>query len=223
MFEALDRGMSASRAFSHPLLAAMRSDESSPDGVRGFAVQWYKAATAHKKAFPGLVYNIKDDEVRLGLIDILHEEYGFGELANVHARLLGRFLVALGIDTCDADRADAAKGVAYFSTEVDKAWVSAHPDFAYGVHYALEFLAANMHKAFYANVSRLGLADDAVIYFKLHSTVEVEHAAKARRGLELLGTDDETRKRLADGVERGTQLVESLLDGLEEAYRGTLH
>jgi pyrroloquinoline quinone (PQQ) biosynthesis protein C len=215
--------MAASRAYRHPLLDAMRSDLSTQDTARQFAVQWYKAATAHKKSFPGLVYNVKNDEVRLGLIDILYEEYGFGELDKVHARLLEGFLEALGLSAEDANAANSADGVAYFSHHVDECWLKADADFAYGVHYALEFLAANMHKAFYANVARLGLSEEAICYFKLHSTVEEEHAEKAHKGLTILANNEQAIERLSAGMKRGTHLVEVLLDGLQQAYDKKLH
>jgi pyrroloquinoline quinone (PQQ) biosynthesis protein C len=215
--------MRSSRAYEHPLLEALRSVPVSPERAERFAVQWYKAATAHKKAFPGLIYNMEDDEVRLGLIDILDEEYGYGELDNVHARLLGRFVAALGLDQSAVDSAERTAGVERFATEVDELWLRADPRVAYGVHFALEYLAANMHKAFYAGVSRLGLPDEAVIYFKLHSTVEEEHAAKAQTGLLKLAVDPQAEAELMDGIRKGTELVEALLDGLEEAYRGPMH
>lgn len=212
--------MASSRAYTHPLLHQMRTDAPDVESAKRFAVQWYKAATAHKKAFPGLVYNIKHDEVRLGLIDILNEEYGYGELDMVHARVLRRFLEALGISDEEAEADETVAGVDYFSHHVDKAWLKSDPDFAYGVHYALEFLAANMHQAFYANVAQLGLPEESIAYFKIHSTAEIEHAEKARQGLRLLATDSESEARLIAGMIHGTELVERLLDGLEIAYSG---
>lgn len=215
--------IATSRAYAHPFLAELRSVTADREAARRFAVQWYKAATAHKKSFPGLVYNVQNDEIRLSLIDILNEEYGFGELDQVHARVLWRFLEALGISLEDVEAEAAEEGVAYFSRHVDEAWLNSDPDFAYGVHYALEFLAANMHKAFYANVARLGLPEEAIAYFRIHSVAEVEHAEKARRGLSLLGTDGETQERVAAGMALGTELVEKLLDGLAAAYSGRVH
>ena len=221
--EAATGTMAESRAFTHNLLERMRTDRACVESAKRFAVQWFKAATAHKKAFPGLVYNVKDDEVRLGLIDILNEEYGFGELDMVHARVLYRFLQALGISVEEAEASETADGVDYFSRHVDAAWLKSDPDFAYGVHYALEFLAANMHQAFYVNVAKLGLPEDSIAYFKIHSTAEIEHAEKARQGLKVLARDSESEARLVAGMEHGTELVERLLDGLEVAYTGKLH
>lgn len=82
--------MSSSRAYRHPFLNELRSKAMDLEGAKRFAAQWYKAATAHKKAFPGLIYNTPDDRVRLQLIEILREEYGFGAEDRVHARILER-------------------------------------------------------------------------------------------------------------------------------------
>lgn len=215
--------MRVSRAFAHPLLDRLRSEPVDHNSFREFAAQWYQAATAHKKSFPGLIYNMDDDEIRLGLIDILDEEYGYGELDQVHARLLGNFVTAIGLALADVERAERTAGVDRFAREVDDLWLRAEPRVAYGVHFALEYLAANMHKAFYAGVSKLGLPEDSIHYFKLHSTVEEEHAAKAETGLLKLAVDQEAEAALMEGIRKGTELVEALLDGLEEAYKRQLN
>ena len=214
----VDDQMRASRAYQHPFLDQMCTKGMDRQTASRFAVQWFKAATAHKKSFPGLIYNSDNDDIRLGLINILDEEYGFGDPAEIHSRLLGSFLTALGIAPEQAHRAAATPGVTEFGRRVDEYWLGGAPKFAYGVHYALEFLAANMHKAFFSGVSRLGLPDESVRYFRLHSTVEDEHAEKARAGLLLLASEGaDARRVLEDGIRCGTELVGILLDGLEDA------
>jgi pyrroloquinoline quinone (PQQ) biosynthesis protein C len=215
--------MQASRAFRHPFLDQMRGESIDQNAAQRFAIQWYKAATAHKKSFPGLIYNMDDDEIRLGLIEILDEEYGYGEIGQVHARLLGNFVTAIGLDLAQVERAERTAGVDRFAREVDDLWLRAEPRVAYGVHFALEYLAANMHKAFYAGVSKLALPEDSIHYFRLHSTVEEEHAAKAETGLLKLAVNEEAEAALMEGIRKGTELVEALLDGLDEAYKGRLH
>src|SRR4051812_8834531 len=90
-----------SRVCHHPFLQHMTSRNLSDAEVHRFGIQWYKAAAAHKKAFPGLIYNTTNDVVRFDLIKILGDEYGNGQLEQIHAFMLLRFLDSLGYSLSD--------------------------------------------------------------------------------------------------------------------------
>ncbi len=212
-----------SRSFGHPFLASLRAGSMSGPGARAFAVQWYKAATAHKRAFPGLIYNTRDDELRVQLIEILHEEYGFGDSQRVHARILEKFLHALDIDPEATVDMPTDPRVQEFSDRVDELWSRGDYVKAFGVHFALEFLAANMHQAFHTAVQTLGLEPDAIEYFQLHSIAEEEHAKLAERGVGHLCGDEDNQRKLMDGMREGAEVVSILLDGLEESYMKAVH
>jgi pyrroloquinoline quinone (PQQ) biosynthesis protein C len=215
--------MRASKAYSHTFLSQLRSSPMNRRGAEGFAVQWYKAATAHKKAFPGLIYNMPDDRVRLQLIEILREEYGYGEETRVHANILRKFVLGLGLSVEAILSMPSVPGVSAFSHDVDEIWTRGDPIKAFGVHFALEFLAANMHKAFYAGVQTLGLGPDDIEYFQIHSVAEDQHSELAAEGMCYLAMNEANRECLREGVELGSQFVEMLLDGLYEAYRSQIN
>src|SRR5437773_644497 len=88
----------------HRFLTEFERQELGRDELKKFAIQWYKTARAHKQAFPTLIYNTRDDEIRFDLIDILNEEYGDGNRELIHARLLMRFLNALGLSERDVEQ-----------------------------------------------------------------------------------------------------------------------
>src|SRR5437870_221653 len=79
--------MDRSSTINHRFLARFRDETLSRDQLRTFAVLWYKTAREHKLAFPALIWNLPDDDVRFDLIDILREEYGNGDRDMIHARL----------------------------------------------------------------------------------------------------------------------------------------
>lgn len=108
--------------------------------------------------------------------------------------------------------------VVEFSREVDNAWARGEPVRAFGVHFALEFLAANMHKAFFSGVQTLEVGPDDIEYFRIHSTAEDEHSRLAEEGMHYLAREESNAARLSDGVQVGTKLVETLLNGLQRAY-----
>ena len=215
--------MRASAAYSHPFLDELRSTEMTRGAATRFAAQWYQAAIAHKKSFPGLIYNSPDDHVRLQLIEILREEYGFGHKDRIHSRILLKFLKALGLDMAAALATPPESGVDDFAKGVDVAWTQRDPVRAFGVHFALEFLAANMHGAFYAGVQTLGLEPDDIEYFRIHSTAEIEHSRIAEAGMRYLASDPSNAEQLLVGVNEGADLVKTLLDGLEVAYHKSIN
>ena len=209
--------MSNSRAYNHPLLDRLNQMPMAKNEAIRFGVQWYKAATAHKKSFPGLIYNTTNDAIRLQLIRILDEEYGYGEESEIHARLLERFLIGLGIDPARVPGISTNEKVEAFSSGVDNVWLKSDPIKAYGAHFALEYLAAKMHKSFFSSLQDVGLSDTEIRYFQLHSTVEEEHSKIAEVGFTELAKDDASCHKLSEGVMEGVRLVALLLDGLEEA------
>lgn len=209
-----------SRAHNHPFLRELRASGFDRDCARSFAAQWFKAALAHKQSFPGLVYSSTLDEIRLQLIEILREEYGFGEKDQIHSVVLERFLRALGLEAKEVILMPAEPEINAFAKGIDGAWAHGEPVSGFGVHFALEYLAARMHQFFYVAVSTIpGIEQDDIEYFKLHNAVEIQHCSTAMDGIRVLATDPANADRLLNGVRRGIQLVDLLLDGLHRAYR----
>src|SRR5580692_4071383 len=200
----------------HHFLRNMNSKVLSADQVQRFGIQWYKAATAHKKAFPGLIYNTIDDVVRFDLIHILRDEYGNGNLHSIHASMLLRFLKSLGYSQADIASFPTIAEIQKFSERVDNIWLRQHPVKAFGVHYALEVLAAEMHQSFGRGLRTA--ADSASFdmeYFDYHGVAEIEHADVSDRGLLIYGNEPKNELLLTEGMCLGKELICLLWDGLD--------
>jgi pyrroloquinoline quinone (PQQ) biosynthesis protein C len=210
------------RVCQHRFLVHMSSRALSDDQVRRFGVQWYKAAAAHKKAFPGLIYNTTNDVVRFDLIHILRDEYGNGDVNSIHAFMLLRFLKSLGYSEGDIASYSTIPKVQEFSRLVDEIWLREHPVKAFGVHYALEVLAAKMHQAFGRGL-RTAEASEMfdMEYFDYHAVAEIEHADVSDRGLLIYGELTQNHALLAEGLKQGKDLICLLWDGLDQHVFGS--
>jgi pyrroloquinoline quinone (PQQ) biosynthesis protein C len=213
--------LETTRVCDHPFLRSMNSRTMSDDQVRRFGIQWYKAAAAHKKAFPGLIYNTTNDVVRFDLIHILRDEYGNGDVNSIHGFMLLRFLKSLGYSEADIASYSTIPEVQEFSRLVDDIWLNDHPVRAFGVHYALEVLAAEMHQTFGRGLRTAEKSSTFNMeYFDYHGIAEIEHADISDRGLLIYDEQPQNRDLLTDGLKQGKDLICLLWDGLDKHVFG---
>jgi pyrroloquinoline quinone (PQQ) biosynthesis protein C len=197
----------------HRFLKDFENNYLSKEQLIRFAIQWYKTARAHKEAFPVLIYNTPDDEVRFDLIEILNEEYGGGDREKIHAKLLRRFLTALSISEKNVEDSKTLGSVRNFGEEVLKIWKEGNPVYAFGLHFALEFLASSLHAHFADGLKKYDfLTDYDKAYFNYHKTAEPQHADFSENGMVLYATNQENQALLYEGVEKGIELLMQLWD-----------
>ncbi len=202
---------SRARATAHPFFPKFR-ERKDPGQIRRFAPQWHKAATNHKLAFPSLVFITRNDDTRQGLIQVLYDEYGNGDPTKIHAKLLGRFLAELGTSP-DTDL--ILPEVKQFGDTTLALWKGNDPVLAFGYHYALEYIAMDVHRAFAAGLEGYGFSPEALEYFRYHSTAEEEHEQEACTGFLRYAEDPAARPRLLEGVKIGIQALEQMWDGFD--------
>ena len=200
----IDRG----GVMHHPFLVRFEHEMLDREQLERFAGQWYKTATAHREAFPSLIANIKDDDLRFELIEILNEEYGNGDQARIHARLLERWLRGIGLSVADVDAMEPLPGVKAFSARISEIWKNGEHPLAIGLHFGLEYLAS----AFQPHLSR-GFAkydfltDSEREYFEVHAEAEIRHVAYSENGFLRYADDLEDRLKLVDGIRTAQRLL----------------
>jgi pyrroloquinoline quinone (PQQ) biosynthesis protein C len=208
--------MSASAVMHHKFLGDFETKVLTESQLKRFAIQWYKTARNHKEAFPALVYNTPNDDIRFDLIDILNEEYGNGNREQIHTRLLKRFLTALEISDQDIDEEETLPAVRRFGDEVLRIWKDGHPVYAFGLHFSLEFLAASLHSHFADGLQKYPfLTDYQREYFNYHKTAEQQHADFSENGMLTYASDPEAQALLLEGIDKGIELLGDLWDGFQ--------
>lgn len=213
--------MEKSGVMDHRFLKRFRVDVLSRDQLRTFAVLWYKTARLHKLAFPALIWNVPDDDVRFDLIDILREEYGDGDRSMIHARLLLRFLSALGVTEGDVETAPTPLEIEQFGREVLATWRDAAPAQAFGLHFALEYLASALHVYFADGLLKYDfLTRHDREYFEYHRVAEEQHADHSEAGFLFYAETEDGQALLTRGVEEGLALLRQLWTAFERLIPG---
>jgi pyrroloquinoline quinone (PQQ) biosynthesis protein C len=124
-----------------------------------------------------------------------------------------RFLNALGLSDCDVERTEPLPGVTEFVQEVSRIWRDENPIYAFGLHFALEYLASSLHGHFARGLDKYPfLRDYDKEYFNYHKTAEKIHADFSERGFLQYATDEESRVLLAKGVDKAIELMKLLWD-----------
>jgi pyrroloquinoline quinone (PQQ) biosynthesis protein C len=203
----------------HPFLLRFERTKLSRDRLDEFLTQWYKTSTAHRWAFPSLIANIKDDNVRFNLIDILNEEYGNGQRSRIHVRLLENLLIAAGLEIAEVDRVEPLPSIRSFSSIISDVWSSSEPPKAFGLHFGMEYLASSQQ-----NYCSRGMAQYEFLtaqdreYFDIHAEAEVRHVAYSEDGFCHYAQNLIDREKLVDGV----NLADRLLNAMWSEYETML-
>jgi hypothetical protein len=186
-------------------------------------IQWYKTASAHRRAFPGLIGNIKDDEIRFELIDILYEEYGNGDRTRIHGKLLERLLGALELTLDDVSQEAALPAVSRFDAAISDIWVNGEHPFAFGLHFGLEYLASSQ-QAYCARRMRKYrfLSGHDREYFDLHAEAEIRHVAYSESGFLRYAARPRDRNKLIEGIREANRLLGDLWGAFDQMLFSSL-
>jgi pyrroloquinoline-quinone synthase len=85
-------------ALTHPFLERFGDGDADAEGVRKFAVQYYRHVRVSRLYLAALISNCGHDEsLQLALAEVLMDEYGHLNPEETHPALYRRFLTALGI------------------------------------------------------------------------------------------------------------------------------
>src|SRR5215211_9555375 len=85
-------------ALTHPFLQRFGEGDASEEGVRTFAIQYYRHVRVSRLYLAALISGCREDErLQLALAGILFDEYGHLNPEETHPALYRRFLRALGI------------------------------------------------------------------------------------------------------------------------------
>jgi len=94
----LKREVIGHHALTHPFLERFGEGDADAEGIRTFAIQYYRHVRVSRLYLAALISNCRDDEkLQLALAEVLFDEYGHLDPEETHPALYRRFLEALGI------------------------------------------------------------------------------------------------------------------------------
>lgn len=221
--ESLKREVMGHPSLTHPFLERFATGDADEEGIRSFAVQYYRHVGVSRLYLAALISNCKDDEpLQLSLATVLMDEYGELVPEATHPALYRRFMDALGLSEEEWGEPETLPEIeAYIAVHEG---LTRHPDVRLGLGAmgpASEWpvppiyakLASGLRKA-------AGLEDRDLEIFISHVTMDVEHARIMMDATEPYVRDEEGQRIVREGAMRSLDARSVMLDGLYRAvYR----
>ncbi len=215
--EQLKREVIGHPALTHPFLERFGDGETSPEGVREFAIQYYRHVRVSRLYLAALISGCRDDErLQLALAEILFDEYGHLNPDETHPALYRRFLRALDITE---DEWTAPKTLPEIELYITTHYaLTRNPDIRLGLG-ALGPASEWPVPPIYVRLSEglkkaAGLPDAALEIFTSHVTMDVTHARIMMDAIAPYAEDDEGQRKVREGAMRSLDARSVMLDGL---------
>ena len=219
----LKREVISHPALVHPFLDRFGEGDANEEGVRAFAIQYYRHVRVSRLYLAALISNCGHDEkLQLSLAEILFDEYGHLNPKETHPALYRRFLTALGISEQEWEAPPTIAEI--------QLYVSVHreltrdPDFRLGLG-ALGPASEWPVPPIYVRLSEglrkaTDLPEEALEIFTSHVTMDVTHARIMMDAIVPYVEDEEGQKKVREGVRRSLDARSVMLDGLYKAVYG---
>lgn len=221
--EGLKRAVIGHPALAHPFLERFAGGDADEQGIRVFAVQYYRHVRVSRLYLAALISGCREDEgLQLALAEILMDEYGGLNPAETHPALYRRFLRALGLSEEEWEEPRTLPEIeAYICVHYE---LCRNPDVRYGLG-AMGPASEWPVPPIYARLSdglrkAAGLSDEDLEIFISHVTMDVEHARIMMDATEPYVRDEDGQRKVREGAMRSLDARGVMLDGLYRAvYR----
>jgi pyrroloquinoline-quinone synthase len=207
-------------ALTHPFLGRFGDGDADEEGVRTFAIQYYRHVRVSRLYLAALISNCRDDEgLQLALAGILFDEYGHLDPHETHPALYRRFLRALGISE---DEWEAPRTLPEIELYIETHYaLCRHPDIRLGLGAlgpASEWPVPPVYVRLSEGLKKsAGLSGEALEIFTSHVTMDVEHARVMMEAVAPYAADEEGRRVVREGAMRSLDARSVMLDGLYKA------
>jgi pyrroloquinoline-quinone synthase len=207
-------------ALVHPFLERFGEGDASEEGVRTFAIQYYRHVRVSRLYLAALISNCRDDEgLQLALAGILFDEYGHLNPEETHPALYRRFLRALGVNE---EEWEAPRTLPEIELYIEGHYaLCRHPDIRLGLGAlgpASEWPVPPIYVRLAEGLKKsAGMPEEALEIFTSHVTMDVEHARIMMNAVAPYAEDEEGQGRVREGAVRSLEARSVMLDGLYKA------
>ena len=221
--ERLKREVIGHPALVHPFLERFGEGDASEQGIRLFAIQYYRHVRVSRLYLAALIANCdRDEKLQLALAEILFDEYGHLNPAETHPALYRRFLTALGITEEEWEAPPTIPEI--------QLYISAHreltrdPDIRLGLGAlgpASEWPVPPIYVRLTEGLKKAAdLPHEALEIFTSHVTMDVTHARIMMEAIAPYTETEEGQKEVREGAMRSLDARSVMLDGLYKAVYG---
>src|ERR687890_776503 len=219
----LKRDVIGHPALTHPFLERFAEGDADAEGIRTFAIQYYRHVRVSRLYLAALISNCRDDEgLQLALADVLFDEYGHLNPEETHPALYRRFLKALGISE---EEWGAPRTLPEIELYIESHYaLCRHPDVRLGLGAlgpASEWPVPPIYVRLTEGLKKsAGLPDEALEIFTSHVVMDVEHAHIMMEAVAPYAGGEEGQRRVREGAMRSLDARSVMLDGLYRAVYG---
>jgi pyrroloquinoline-quinone synthase len=221
--EQLKREVIGHPALVHPFLERFGEGDVSEEGVKTFAIQYYRHVRVSRLYLAALISNCGHDEkLQLALAEILFDEYGHLNPDETHPALYRRFLTALDITEEEWEEPPTIPEV--------QLYISAHreltrdPEIRLGLGAmgpASEWPVPPIYVRLTEGLKKaMELSDEALEIFTSHVTMDVTHARIMMDAIAPYAEDEESQQKVREGAMRSLDARSVMLDGLHKTVYG---
>ena len=218
--ERLKREVISHPALTHPFLERFGDGEADAEGVREFAIQYYRHVRVSRLYLAALISNCREDEsLQLALAEILMDEYGHLNPAETHPALYRRFLRALDVSEEEWEEPPTLPEIeAYISVHYE---LCRNPDFRLGLGAlgpASEWPVPPIYVRLTEGLKKSAdVTEDDLEIFTSHVTMDVTHARIMMESIAPYAEDEEGQRKVREGAVRSLDARSIMLDGLYRA------
>lgn len=221
--ERLKREVISHPALTHPFLERFGDGETTPEGVRSFAIHYYRHIRVSRLYLAAVISNCRNDEhLQLALAEILFDEYGHLNPEETHPALYRRFLAALDISEEEWEEPSTLPEIEmYIASHYD---LCRNPDVRLGLGAlgpASEWPVPPIYVRLSEGVKKAaGLSEAALEIFTSHVTMDVTHARIMMDAIAPYAEDEEGQRKVREGAVRSLDARSVMMDGLYRAVYG---
>lgn len=218
--ESLKREVIGHPALTHPFLERFGDGEADAEGVREFAIQYYRHVRVSRLYLASLISNCRDDEkLQLALAEILMDEYGNLNPDETHPALYRNFLRALDISEEEWEGPPTMPEIeAYVSVHCE---LCRNPDFRLGLGAlgpASEWPVPPIYVRLTEGLKKSAeVTEEDLEIFTSHVTMDVTHARIMMEAIAPYAEDQEGQRKVREGALRSLDARSIMLDGLYRA------
>ncbi len=210
-------------ALVHPFLERFGEGDASEEGIRTFAIQYYRHVRVSRLYLAALISNCGHDEkLQLALAEILFDEYGRLDPEETHPAVYRRFLAALDLTEEEWEAPPTIPEI--------QLYISAHreltrdPDVRPGLGAlgpASEWPVPPIYVRLAEGLKKAAeLPDEALEIFTSHVTMDVTHARIMMEAIAPYAATEEDQEKVREGAMRSLDARSVMLDGLYKAVYG---
>lgn len=203
----------------NPYLVALRDGTLTRDEFLETQVQFWIAVGFFSRPMAVLAARLPRADLRLGLLENVHDEHGHGNPALAHEKTFLTLLERLGVSEAQADRHTLWPEVRTFNTALAGLCTLDDPLTGLGTLGIIEDLFSGISAAIGDGIVARGwLPRERLVHYTTHETLDVEHAEGFYRLLDGPWAESpEKAYQVAQGFELGGYLMMRLYEDLWRA------